>query len=513
MPHKRAIMIGGFVAGFGLAMMLFALMSVLSIEARLTHYMYQQVRSLNDVTDKWAHTLDRLAGLRESEACSPDFLQKLRAIAFLPDGIHELLYAKGNMVICSVTMDRLAQPIDIGAPDFTLRRKRSIEIWANRDLSVFGRPEFRGTFIRVGNFLMIVVEPEPLPTPADWITTRIIFNADQRNPAENATAHPADAIFTQSRCEMHDIFCVEAHASFGGFLAEQRVSIAIGFLIAALLGLFAGRGLGRKLDELWAFPTRVEKLMDDSRIDCDYQPILSLSEDRISGIEVLARWRDITGDTVLPDDFLPIIEARRLSRPFTEILVRHVYRDLLALPDQGALLRVHFNIYPVDFDAEWLLAVFSPLLALSDRYVIVVELLETQHVPVDEVRQTTQSLNAAGILTYIDDFGAGYSNIEYLANIAVSAVKLDRSFGRAPEGSIMAELLLNAARMIRAAGFSLLVEGVETASKLDALRNSGLVDQAQGYFISRPLAFPDLVAFLDNHRKRPSPEKTRLTVS
>ena len=75
----------------------------------------------------------------------------------------------------------------------------------------------------------------------------------------------------------------------------------------------------------------------------------------------------------------------------------------------------------------------------------------------------------------------------------------------------MALLLDSAAGMIESTGYTVLVEGVETAEKLESLRRSGVVNQAQGFHIARPLAFDKLVAFLSDYTYLPAkPIKPRL---
>ena len=98
--------------------------------------------------------------------------------------------------------------------------------------------------------------------------------------------------------------------------------------------------------------------------------------------------------------------------------------------------------------------------------------------------------------TYIDDFGTGYSNIANLAVLSVDGVKLDRAFAMAPDDSLMAGLLSNIIDMIHDSGRRIVIEGVETAERMQMISASGMVDYAQGYFISRPLEIGQLTKFL-----------------
>ncbi len=502
LPFKRVIVLGGFLIGFAGGFLLCVVAAYFSVGATLTNHLEHQTRALEEVTGKWLGTIARLADLDESDACSEKFLSNLRRIAFLPDGVHELLYVPGGAVRCSVSKGRWSAPIAIGKPDFTLRNGQ-ISVWKDRDLNLLGVPEMDGTFIRAGNFALVVILPEAFPAPVKWITSRIAFAGDGAGVQAGALDAPAGPALGRSGCDVNRFFCTETKASVWGLLGDQKGRMALVVMLAALLGLATARPLREGLDHIWGFPVRFRKLMSASTLYCVYQPILSFSEARIGAIEVLARWRDIDGETVMPTRFLPVAEARGMTRAMTEILVARVHRDLLTLPAEIGPMRVHFNIYPQDFDAPWLLRIFAPILALSDRFTVVVEILESQQIPLDTLRETVDALNRNAIQVYVDDFGTGYANFEYLAHLALSGVKLDRSFGQAPEGSLMAGLLTSAGEMIARVGYPLLVEGVETRERLESLRRCGLVDQAQGYGISRPLPISRLIAFLENQKQLP----------
>ncbi|MGO4839835.1 CSS-motif domain-containing protein, partial [Rhizobiaceae sp. 2RAB30] len=61
-----------------------------------------------------------------AEPCSPEFGNQLRKVAFLPDGLSELIYAPDGVVRCSLSAPRLASPVALGEPDFTTS---GITIW------------------------------------------------------------------------------------------------------------------------------------------------------------------------------------------------------------------------------------------------------------------------------------------------------------------------------------------------------------------------------------------------
>jgi EAL domain-containing protein (putative c-di-GMP-specific phosphodiesterase class I) len=104
-------------------------------------------------------------------------------------------------------------------------------------------------------------------------------------------------------------------------------------------------------------------------------------------------------------------------------------------------------------------------------------------------KAVTERLESVGIVASIDDFGAGYTSISDLSNLAVGEVKLDRSLvtglGARDQGR-RRELVQATIDLGHAMGLRVVAEGIEDDATLDVLRGFGC-DRAQGYFIGRPM--------------------------
>jgi EAL domain-containing protein (putative c-di-GMP-specific phosphodiesterase class I) len=223
---------------------------------------------------------------------------------------------------------------------------------------------------------------------------------------------------------------------------------------------------------------------------------MDLRTGEIAGCEVLARWRDVDGSVVMPNRFIDIVERNGLALHFTDLLVQRAYAELSTHVPADRRMRVSFNIFPSNLDSKELALVFSSFIFPPNRFDVVVEIIESDEIPVNAQREI-EGLRRLGIKTYIDDFGTGYSNMQNLAALSVDGVKLDRAFAMAPDNSMMAQMLRHAVEMIAATGRTMVVEGVETAERLELLRGmEARIDYVQGYYISRPLDIAGLVAFL-----------------
>jgi len=110
------------------------------------------------------------------------------------------------------------------------------------------------------------------------------------------------------------------------------------------------------------------------------------------------------------------------------------------------------------------------------------------------------ALSASGVGLALDDFGTGYSSLGYLQQFPFTCLKLDRCSVQDRPGSNRSETIT---RAVIALGQTLrmrvIAEGVENQQQLESLQSLGC-DEAQGYLLSRPLSFSELVEWMLNRR-------------
>lgn len=448
-----------------------------------------------------------------AEPCSPAFHAQLRDIAFLPDGLNEFVYAPGGVVRCSVDAD--FAPYDLGPPDL-LNAGTGLSMWYDRSLGFLGRGTLVGTIVAFDGLGMVVPLQTPPDTPSSWMRSERVnvsangdilhrdgqqgtyFSGQQVGPLGAYLPLRHGSYFTTA-CVKDGLLCVGVAAPLTAFIAGNGYAIAVGIMLGAILALGISTQLHALLRHFWSFEARFRRHFNQKSIICTYQPILTLATGKISGCEVLVRWRDVDGATIYPDQFLPIVEQHGLGRQLTEYVVARAYEELSNQVPVQYRLQVNFNIFPRDLDAAWLRDTLRVFEASQDRFDTVVEIVETDAMQIEHAQHEIDILRRGGIKTHLDDFGTGYSNIENLARLPVDGVKLDRSFAMAPDGSMMARMLANAIEMIHAAGHRITVEGVETEERLQTLKQTGQVDCIQGYLISRPLDIRRFVQFLVEH--------------
>lgn len=517
--HERGLRIGLWLVAF--VVLMFGATWIVAEQVSLNMRVETQ-RSLTGFERLRANvlsTFDEMDRRLVQPACSPAFLDELRRIAFLPDGINELLYAPNGRVECSVNSGRLAVPEDLGAPEIASQNPFGMAFWIDIDLGFLGLDGMVGTLAQRGALAMIV-PPQPLPaTGPRWMEQELIFRfsddvwlhrqgeaglyTQARDATGPALASVFRGVFYETSCDSGGIHCIASRSYLTQLFGLGWATVAVILLVASVLAAWVAQQLHRIIERYWSFEARFLRRLDKGSVVCAYQPLLNLKKDLVTGCEVLARWRDLDGTIVPPDRFLPIIEKHGLTERFTSMVVAYAYADLTAHLPKGLRLQVNFNIFPQDLDAGKLVPIFAPFLTENAPFDVVVEIVETAEISPETAQVEIERLRAAGLKVYIDDFGAGYSSMHNLAALSIDGVKLDRSFAMAPDHSVMSTMLAHAIDLVQASGRSLVVEGVETMDRLNALKATGMVDFAQGYGISRPLLIEPFVAYLADHGPRP----------
>lgn len=232
-----------------------------------------------------------------------------------------------------------------------------------------------------------------------------------------------------------------------------------------------------------------------------YQPQVDIASHSIVGLEALVRWHHPVQGYVSPAKFIPEAEKSGLIIPLQRWVLREACRQIKQWLDEGiALPSVAVNLSGVQFkmplelenDVSSALACFG----LPPR---LLELELTESVLMTAASQHNEllvRLRERGHRIAIDDFGSGYSSLEYLRRYCADRIKIAQSF-TADIGNIAGNdaIVRAALGLARELGMETVVEGVETAAQLELLKTWGC-RIVQGYYFSRPLPVPDVTALL-----------------
>ena len=245
---------------------------------------------------------------------------------------------------------------------------------------------------------------------------------------------------------------------------------------------------------------RLRKSMERKELILYYQPQLDLRTNRIYGVEALVRWRSPEYGLVSPFDFIPIAEETGIIIPMGEWVLREACKLPEKLAKQGIPpLTVSVNISMRQLmHGDFVRSVKRTLKDTGiDPTLLCLEITESGMLTeIDYCLSVLQQLIELGISISMDDFGTGYSSLSLLKTLPISTLKIDKSFVKdmtnSPANSEIVHTIIHLSHVL---SIKVVAEGVETAEQLVLLENQN-IDYIQGYYLSKPLPYEELLAYL-----------------
>jgi diguanylate cyclase len=234
-----------------------------------------------------------------------------------------------------------------------------------------------------------------------------------------------------------------------------------------------------------------EALAVDDQLTLVMQPAVRLGDGGgVTGVEALVRWNHPRRGTLMPADFVAVIEHSELLGEFSRYVLDRALGIAARWSAEGLDVPVAVNLSPRSLLDRTLPDEVAALLARHgtrpDR--LVLEITETVVMSelsvIDDVLSTLREM---GVQLAVDDFGTGYSSMTFLTRVAVDEVKVDRSFVRhmvdSPEVAAIVRTTVDLAHRL---GLRVVAEGVETAEQRAALAALGCTG-AQGFLFYPPM--------------------------
>ena len=250
-----------------------------------------------------------------------------------------------------------------------------------------------------------------------------------------------------------------------------------------------------------------------------YQPKVDLDTGEVNSVEALVRWDHPTRGLLYPDAFLDLVEESGLMPNLTQVVLEIALDQAATWHAQGRPLTVAVNLSAsslVDADLPNHVASMLTARQLSPdalQLEITEEFLMADR---DRARDILTRLRHSGVQISVDDYGTGYSSLSYLRDLPVDELKLDRSFVfPMADDARAAALVASTIDLAHSLGLRMVAEGVETEVAYGELARLGC-DQAQGYYMSRPVPAAELDHWLNNRHPTDQPDKTpepRLTAT
>ncbi len=326
---------------------------------------------------------------------------------------------------------------------------------------------------------------------------------------------------------------IEPHGSAGvAFLGSDAAGVVTHdtLLQRAEVALLAGQAKDEPLTMYQAAMAEVHqrrfqlvaqfrRAVDSGRVTVHYQPLLSLAERELIGVEALIRWMHPEYGFVSPAELVEAIEPTGSI----DILFAHVLDQSLGQITEWSSRGLRIGV-AVNLSVRNLLA--------PDFAQTVTDALERHRVPADlltlEITESSvmaqperslpvlRDLHSIGIQLAVDDFGTGYSSLAYLRRLPIDEIKIDKSFVQGMVTDLGDMAIVRAIiELGHSLGLKVVAEGVEEEAARDALR-SMRCDAMQGFLLSRPLPLDRFEAWLTSRtgpvESSPNPDASLLQI-
>ena len=250
-----------------------------------------------------------------------------------------------------------------------------------------------------------------------------------------------------------------------------------------------------------------------------YQPVVDLTTHQFVSLEALIRWNHPVRGFIAPDQFIPIAEASGAIVPLGRWALRAACEHALRLQWRvgPSAPSISVNLSTRQLQEPGLVA--ETITVLKETGLapekLVLEITETAMISDFElVLNRLRDLRAANIRVAVDDFGSGYSSLNYIRRLPIDMLKIDRAFiadiGESAEVAALTETILGLARII---DVIVVAEGIETEAQLAEVTRLGC-DLGQGYLFLPPVDADEIERVVIEqvaHRSRSLPDRATIT--
>ncbi len=242
----------------------------------------------------------------------------------------------------------------------------------------------------------------------------------------------------------------------------------------------------QKTSERVKLISKVRTALKKREFELFYQPKISLATGCHVGAEALLRWLNPDGSLVMPGLFMPKLEKTSLIEPVTRFVITRACEDVR----HHDLMAVNINFAVKNLMDEALVEELGSMVGSYGVNPGTIEIEITEGALIQEpvhARKAVESLRNQGFKVSLDDFGTGYSSFQYLSNLPLSGLKIDRAFVTHLENSPDARTVMKSMiTMAHALQLEVTIEGIETPIQHQIVADLG-ADYAQGFLFSHAL--------------------------
>lgn len=246
-------------------------------------------------------------------------------------------------------------------------------------------------------------------------------------------------------------------------------------------------------------------VIERNEVYLQYQPQANVSDGKITGFEALMRIESDLVGFISPSEFIPIAEENGLINQLGEWALYEACNFNQALIRSGfGPLKVSVNVSTMQLKDDHLISIIKSIPEKTGMSLEYLEIEITESVLMNSLEHNLMLVNQfkdLGISIALDDFGTGYSSFNYLTQIPIDTLKIDKSFIDGicsnEKDKCIADSIISLAHKMN---ISVVAEGVEDLDQLQILKDQ-FCDTLQGYLFSKPLKSNDFIDLLNKSNK------------
>ena len=254
--------------------------------------------------------------------------------------------------------------------------------------------------------------------------------------------------------------------------------------------VFFERSIRDRLESRLSLEADLERALQHDEFELFYQPQVNLKDGRLVGAEALIRWRHPQRGLVLPESFMPVVNASSTSDGVALWVMTTACRQGGLWQRQGHTVRLGVNLSPSQFQSGDLAATVAAILEDSGFSPALLELEVTESILLEDDERALEifrKIQNLGVQLAFDDFGTGYASLTYLKTFPLDRLKIDKSFvGKLvgnPDDMAIVGATIGLGRLL---GLSVIAEGIEDRATADLLASRGC-EEGQGYYFGHPM--------------------------
>lgn len=240
----------------------------------------------------------------------------------------------------------------------------------------------------------------------------------------------------------------------------------------------------------------LHKALETGQLELYYQPKINCKNNKLYGVEALIRWRNPEVGFITPDKFIPVAEKTGLIIPIGNWVLKTACQQVRNWKSAGITdICVSVNVSALQIKSDDFVHTVTEIIKAMEIEPHLIELEITESSIIEDSIDNIMKLNELkdiGVRISLDDFGKGYSSLNYLKMLPIDTLKVDKSFIQNiefdPREKVITEAII---KMSKALGLTVLAEGIENEKQFHLLQELNC-DAMQGFYFSKPLPIEEM---------------------